>query len=159
MDQRSGKSTAPNLRAWGRKGTWTGFRSLSKTGWLSPVDTISTPTGFRVATATRARLENCTTSQPVVELDVELKLAPISRKDPAWRIWGRQQDDPERITSPHGKWLLLRQGWVGSLWNDPTDRLHVVLCPEQPTIAALDMNQVYGAWVEGHGFMRHASSS
>ena len=95
----------------------------------------------------------------VVELDSELKLLPISRKDPAWRIWGRKQDDPERITSPHGKWLLLRQGWVGSVWNDPTDRLHVVLCPEQPTIAALDMNQVYGAWVEGHGFMRHASSS
>jgi hypothetical protein len=95
----------------------------------------------------------------VVELYTELILPSTIRTDPAWRIWGRGQDGPERITNPHGKWLLLRQGWVGSVWNEPTDRLHVVLCPEQPTIAAAELNQIYGAWVEGHAVMRHASLS
>jgi len=95
----------------------------------------------------------------VVELDAELILPSIVRNDPAWRIWGRKQDDPERIVSPRGQWLLLRQGWVGSIWNEPTDRLHVVLCPERPTVAAADENHIYGAWVEGHAVMRHAGFS
>lgn len=95
----------------------------------------------------------------VVELDSELLLPPIDRKDPAWRIWGRPIEDHNRIREPRGKWLLLRQGWVDSVWNEPTDRLHVVLCDEEPTIAAAELNEVTGAWVESHAVMRHASVS
>lgn len=91
----------------------------------------------------------------VVLLDSELSLPPIDRKDPAWRIWGRKLDDPERISSPRGKWLLLRQGWVGSVWNEPTNRLHVVLCEQEPTVEAAELNKVSGAWVESHAQMCH----
>lgn len=95
----------------------------------------------------------------VVLLDSELSLPPIEREDPAWRIWGRKFDDPERISSPRGKWLLLRQGWVGSVWNEPTDRLHVVLCEQEPTIASADLSQVSGAWVESHAQMLHVQTT
>jgi hypothetical protein len=95
----------------------------------------------------------------VVELATELTLPSIVREDPAWRIWGRKLDDPDRIASPKGKWLLLRQGWVGSVWREPTDRLHVVICSERPTIAAAEVNEIYGAWVESHAVMRHVSVS
>jgi hypothetical protein len=95
----------------------------------------------------------------VIELDAELLLPSISREDPAWRIWGRPKDDPARIRSPQGKWLLLRQGWVGSVWKEPTDRLHVVLCLLRPTIEAAESNQIFGAWVEGHAGMLHVVES
>ena len=90
----------------------------------------------------------------VVELDSELNLLPLDGKDSAWRIWGRKLDDPARIGSPRGRWLLLRQGWIGSMWNEPTDRLHVILCNEEPTCEVADLNQVNGAWVESHALMR-----
>jgi hypothetical protein len=93
----------------------------------------------------------------VVELEAELTISSINRDELAWRIWGRKQDDPERIASPHGTWLLLRQGWNGSVWNEPTDRLHVVLCLEEPTIAEFNLGQIYGTWVEGHAVMRHVN--
>jgi hypothetical protein len=95
----------------------------------------------------------------VVLLDSELRLPSIDRKDPAWRIAGRRIDDPERIGSPRGTWLLLQQGWVGSVWNEPTDRLHVVLCIEEPMIEAALSNEVTGAWVESHAIMRHVGTS
>jgi hypothetical protein len=89
----------------------------------------------------------------VVELDSPLNLPSILRKDPAWRIWGRNIDDPDRINTPRGKWLLLVQGWVGSSWNEPTDRLHVVLCDEEPTTESAEENKIYGAWIESHAQM------
>jgi len=95
----------------------------------------------------------------VVLLDSELHLPPIDRKDPAWRIAGKRIDDPERIGSPRGTWLLLQQGWVGSVWNEPTHRLHVVLCIEEPRIESATSNEVNGAWVESHAIMRHVASS
>jgi hypothetical protein len=95
----------------------------------------------------------------VVLLDSELSLPLIDREDAAWRIWGRKLDDPERIRSPRGQWLLLRQGWVGSVWKEPTDRLHVVLCEQEPTIAAADLNQVSGAWVESHAQICHVPTT
>lgn len=95
----------------------------------------------------------------VVELDSELILPSMDRKDPAWRIWGRKLEDPDRISSPRGKWLLLCQGWVGSVWNEPTDRLHVVLCDQEPNIEVNNANQISGAWVESHAQMCHISSS
>jgi hypothetical protein len=129
-----------------------GDRALVTGGYEQDPDWLQGGEGY-VGTITEVRDKFA-----IVELDTELTLPSLGRADPRWRVWGRRLDDPDRITSPSGKWLLLRQGWVGSLWNDPTDRLHVVLCRERPTIVAAESNLIYGAWVEGHAVMRHASS-
>jgi hypothetical protein len=95
----------------------------------------------------------------VVLLDSELILPPVDLENPAWRFAGRKLDDSERIRSPRGKWLLLSQGWDDSVWNEPTDRLHVVLCDQEPRFEDAEMNLISGAWVESHAQMRHAPTT
>lgn len=94
-----------------------------------------------------------------IELDAMIHVGPPRSKDAGWRIVDGSSHLEARIANPEGKWLVLSQGWTGSVWNEPTDRLHVVLCQDRPIFTAGDRFAPPGAWVEGHACLKHLAAS
>lgn len=112
------------------------------------------PDWLQGAEGYRGTIQALDEKSAVILLDSVLELPQLERADPVWRIWGSSLDEPARISQPRGRWLFLRQGWTGSVWNEPTDRLHVILCEEEPSLESVNPSRVRGAWVESHAIMR-----
>ena len=98
-------------------------------------------------------------NRALVELDADIEVGPPRSKDAGWMVWPKPTDEPDRIAHPSGRWLVLSQGWAGSVWNEPTDRLHVLLCASYPDIRLANLGGTSGAWVEGYAGMKHARRS
>jgi hypothetical protein len=88
----------------------------------------------------------------VVELYEELVLPPNDEQ--GWPSYG-QSGEPERVRTAAGKWLLLKKGWVGQEWIEPTGRINVFLAASLPVLHSLSEDRGIGVWAESHAEMRH----
>jgi hypothetical protein len=88
----------------------------------------------------------------VVELDDELDLPPNDEK--GWPSYG-PKGDPQHFRTAAGKWLLLKKGWVGQEWNEPTGRINVFLTSLPPVLEDLSGDRGIGVWAESHAEMWH----